>query len=117
MQPSGEAPDVIVGGHDWLGVLVTNGVLAPIEFADIVDDFNPAAIQAVTYNSTTYGLPYAVENIALLRNDDVTEADIPDTFDELIDLGKSLETTYPVMIQQDAAEGDQIGRASCREGV
>lgn len=106
MQPSGEAPDVIVGGHDWLGVLVTNGVLAPIEFADIVDDFNPAAIQAVTYNSTTYGLPYAVENIALLRNDDVTEADIPDTFDELIDLGKSLETTYPVMIQQDAAEGD-----------
>src|SRR5699024_7105288 len=47
-----------------------------------------------------------MSHIALLRNDDVSEADIPDTFDELIDLGKSLETKYPVMIQQDAAEGD-----------
>lgn len=106
MQPNGEAADVIVGAHDWLGQLVTNGVLAPVEFADKADQFSPAAVQAVTYDSTVYGLPYAVENVALLRNDDVTTEDVPATFDELIELGKSLDTTYPVMIQQDSANGD-----------
>lgn len=106
MQPQGEAPDVIVGGHDWLGQLVANGVVAPIEYGDRHSEFNDAALQAVTYNSTVYGLPYAVENVALLRNDDVTTEDIPATFDELIELSKSLDTRYPVMIQQNEGDGD-----------
>lgn len=100
MQPQGEAPDVIVTAHDGLGRLVTNGVLAPIEYEQRHDEFNESAIQAMTYNSRVYGVPYAMENIALLRNDDVTTADIPDTFDELIELSKSLDTQYPVMVQQ-----------------
>lgn len=106
MQPAGEAPDIIVGGHDWLGQLVTNGVVAPIEYSEKHSEFNEAALQAVTYNSVVYGLPYAVENIALLRNDDVTTEEIPATFDELIEQSKALDTRYPVMIQQNEGDGD-----------
>ena len=29
--PAGEGPDIIIGAHDWLGELVTNGLLAPID--------------------------------------------------------------------------------------
>jgi len=37
--PAGEGPDVIVGAHDWLGELVTNGLLAPVDLGDKADGF------------------------------------------------------------------------------
>jgi len=66
--PVGEGPDIIVGAHDWLGQLVTNGAVAPLELGDSVADYQPVAIEALTYDGIVYGLPYAVENVALFRN-------------------------------------------------
>ncbi|HEY0240520.1 MAG TPA: extracellular solute-binding protein, partial [Friedmanniella sp.] len=37
--PAGQGPDIIVGAHDWLGKLVHNGVVAPIELGDRTDEF------------------------------------------------------------------------------
>ena len=37
--PTGNGPDVIVGAHDWLGKLVQNGVVAPLELGATADAF------------------------------------------------------------------------------
>lgn len=96
--PTGEGPDVIIGAHDWLGEFVTNGVVAPVELGDKAAGFSTSSVQAFAYNGTNYGVPYAVESIALIRNNAIV-ADTPATFDELIEQGKQAETQYPVLLQ------------------
>ncbi|MBA2318722.1 MAG: extracellular solute-binding protein [Euzebyales bacterium] len=54
--PAGEGPDIIVGAHDWLGQLVTNGVLAPVEIAT-PDDYQDVAIRAFTYDARPTAFP------------------------------------------------------------
>src|SRR5262245_33468115 len=66
---AGKGPDVIVGAHDWLGELVQNNAVAPINLsADIQAKFSKDAVAATKFNGQIYGVPYAVENIALVRN-------------------------------------------------
>ena len=55
--PTGKGPDIIVGAHDWLGKLVQNGVVAPLELGDKAGDFQDVAITAMSYEGQTYGLP------------------------------------------------------------
>lgn len=85
---AGQAPDVIVGAHDWMGELVTNGSVAPVQLsAQTAAGFNPVAITASKYNGQTYGVPYAVENMALVRNT-AYAPQAPKTLDELIATGQ-----------------------------
>ncbi|WP_273654368.1 sugar ABC transporter substrate-binding protein [Cellulomonas fimi] len=104
--PTGQGPDVIVGAHDWLGKLVQNGVVAPIELGDKAEDFLPVSTQAMSYEGTLYGLPYSVENIALVKNKDLVPDATPATFDELVTQAKAAGTQYSVLIQQDEKTGD-----------
>ncbi|KQO96734.1 sugar ABC transporter substrate-binding protein [Leifsonia sp. Leaf264] len=102
--PTGKGPDIVMGAHDWLGELSTNGVVAPLELGDAAGDYLPVAIDAATYEGTTYMLPYAVENIAVLRNADI----IPEpaaNFDDMIAKGKAAGLDQPFVVQQ-GAEGD-----------
>jgi arabinogalactan oligomer/maltooligosaccharide transport system substrate-binding protein len=85
--PTGKGPDIVMGAHDWLGELSTNGVVAPLELGDAASDYLPVALQAATYEGTVYMLPYAVENIAVLRNADLVPA-APTSFDDMISKGK-----------------------------
>lgn len=80
--PAGEGPDLIVGAHDWLGELVTNGLIAPADLSGIEDEFEEVAVQAFTYEGQTYGYPYATENVALFRNPELVP-DAPATWEEL----------------------------------
>lgn len=96
--PTGEGPDITVGAHDWLGELTANGVVAPIEIADIADQFETVAIEAFTYDGQVYGLPYAVENIALIRNTELAP-EAPTTWDEAVAMGEEAGTEYPILIQ------------------
>ena len=82
-RPAGEGPDIVIGAHDWLGELVANGVVEPLDLSGVADGFNPVAVEAFTYDGQTYGLPYAVENIALVRNTDLVP-EAPATFEEMI---------------------------------
>ena len=66
--PAGEGPDIIIGAHDWLGELVANNLVQPLDLSDIEEDFLPAALQAFVYDGQLYGLPYATENIAFVYN-------------------------------------------------
>lgn len=99
--PTGKGPDVIIGGHDWLGLFVQNGVVAPLELGDKADDYSDVAIQAMTYEGATYGLPVSIENIALVRNTALADS-TPSTWDELVAKGQSVVASgaaeYPVLI-------------------
>lgn len=101
---SGQGPDLIVTAHDGLGNLVQNGVISPIDFASKADAFNPVAVQAVTQDGKVWGMPYALENIALVRNNKLAK-DTPDTLDKLIEQGKSSGSQYPLLVQQ-GEQGD-----------
>ena len=95
--PTGEGPDLIVGAHDWTGELVSNGLISPIELGDkgkLADN----TIAAFQYDGALYGVPYAVENIALVRNNKILQ-DTPDTFDALIEQGKGAGAEFPAIIQ------------------
>jgi len=87
--PAGEGPDIIVGAHDWLGELAASGLLAPVDLGDKAADFSPAALQAFTYQGELYGMPNAIENIALFRNVDLVP-DAPETWDEVMSISKEL---------------------------
>ena len=95
--PTGEGPDLIVGANDWTGELVSNGLISPIELGDkgkLADN----TIAAFQYDGALYGVPYAVENIALVRNNKILQ-DTPDTFDALIEQAKGAGAEFPAIIQ------------------
>jgi arabinogalactan oligomer / maltooligosaccharide transport system substrate-binding protein len=87
--PAGEGPDILVGAHDWLGDLATNGLIEPIDIKK-PKDLSPVALKAFTYNQKVYGMPYAVENIALVRNTTLVPK-APKTFAELEKIALALK--------------------------
>jgi maltose-binding protein MalE len=105
--PAGEGPDIIIGAHDWLGELVANGAVAPLELGDSAANYAEVAVQAFTYEGKQYGLPYAVENIALIRNTDLVP-EAPATFEELetiaLDLKAAGTVDVPLAVQQGPAD-------------
>src|SRR5512139_1173950 len=62
--PLGEGPDIIVIAHDQAGTLVSNGLLAPVDLGDKSGDFAPKALEACTFDTVLYCMPYATENLA-----------------------------------------------------
>ncbi|MBW9211235.1 maltose ABC transporter substrate-binding protein [Mumia sp. zg.B21] len=107
--PTGKGPDMIVGPHDWLGKFVQNGVVAPLELGDKAGEFEDAAIQAMTYEGKTYGLPYAIENVALVRNTALL-AEPATTMDEVVAAGTKVvdagKAKYPFLVGLDPKQGD-----------
>lgn len=102
--PTGKGPDITMGAHDWLGELSTNGVVAPLELGDSAADYLPVAIDASTYDGTVYMLPYAVENIAILRNADLIP-EAPASFDDMLAKGAAAGLAHPFVVEQ-GAEGN-----------
>ncbi|WP_214105677.1 sugar ABC transporter substrate-binding protein [Acrocarpospora catenulata] len=110
---AGKGPDVLVGAHDWIGNLVQNGLIDPIQLTeDQLSGYVDVARKAVTYDGQVYGIPYAVENLALFRNTDLAPK-APQTFDELVETGKKLKEAGRVeeilgytISQQDGQSGD-----------
>lgn len=103
--PTGKGPDVVVGAHDWLGVLVDNGVVAPVELGDRAGEFEQVALDAFSYDGQLYGVPYAIENIGLLRNTDLV-AEAPTDFADMIAKGKAANTEYPFLVGLDPEAAD-----------
>ncbi|MDT0180491.1 maltose ABC transporter substrate-binding protein [Microbacterium sp. ARD31] len=103
--PTGEGPDIIVSPHDKLGAYVAAGVVAPLEIGDIADQFAESAIQAMTYDGQVYGVPYSIENVALVRNADLVSEPV-ETFDEVIAAGREAGTKYPFLVGLSPEQGD-----------
>lgn len=100
--PTGEGPDLIVGAHDWIGEFVANGVVSSVELGDKMGDFTESAVNGFMYDGQLYGVPYSIENIALVRNNALA-TETPDTLDALID-AKPAEAEYAMLVQ--VGEGD-----------
>jgi arabinogalactan oligomer/maltooligosaccharide transport system substrate-binding protein len=85
---AGNGPDVVVGAHDWIGNLVQNGAIEPLNLTpDELSGYSEKAVQATTYDGKLYGVPYGIEALALYRNADVVP-DEPASMDEAIAAGE-----------------------------
>jgi maltose/maltodextrin transport system substrate-binding protein/arabinogalactan oligomer/maltooligosaccharide transport system substrate-binding protein len=87
--PAGEGPDIIIGAHDWLGELLVNGLLEPIDLGDEAENFAPAALAAFSADGVLYGLPYVTENVAFVWNPELVETP-PATWDEVFALSQEI---------------------------
>jgi arabinogalactan oligomer/maltooligosaccharide transport system substrate-binding protein len=103
--PTGEGPDITVGAHDWLGALVTAGVVDTIDLGDRTGDFEDVAVEAMTYDGQLYALPYSVETVALVQNADLVGEEIPETWDELIERGLEV-SERPIAVNTEGETGD-----------
>ncbi len=88
---TGDVPDVFIGAHDWLGELVTNGAVTPVDLGSKASNFSEVAVTATKYDAKGYGVPYAVENVALLTNPALSP-ECPASLDDLITAGKKLKS-------------------------
>ena len=103
---TGDVPDVFLGAHDWLGELVTNGVVAPVDLGSNAANFSDVAVKAATYEGKTYGVPYAVENIAMLTNPKLSP-DCPASLDDLMTAGQKLKKDGDASLPLALQIGDQ----------
>ncbi len=95
--PAGSGPDIIVAPHDWLGDLGSAGLVEPINLGAKAKDFAPVSIKAMTYNGKLYGVPYAIENIGLIRNTTLVPT-APKTFADLEKTALSLKKSGKVEV-------------------
>lgn len=102
--PTGQGPDIAFGANDWIGEFVNNGLISPVELGDKAGEFSEGSVAAFTFDGQVYGVPYAVENLAIIRNADLVDS-TPKTFDEMIEMGKAAGVEYPFVIQV-GEEGD-----------
>jgi arabinogalactan oligomer/maltooligosaccharide transport system substrate-binding protein len=90
MKAGKAGPDIIVGAHDWLGELVQNSSVAPIAMpADVQGQFSKEAMAGAKFGGQIYGVPYAVENIGVVRNTALAP-DAPKTYEEMVTKGNEL---------------------------
>jgi arabinogalactan oligomer/maltooligosaccharide transport system substrate-binding protein len=80
-----DAPDVIVGAHDWTGELAANGLVVPLfPKRATITQFPSYTLGAFSYGTAVkklYGAPVAVENIGLVVNTALVK--VPTTFAQL----------------------------------
>jgi arabinogalactan oligomer / maltooligosaccharide transport system substrate-binding protein len=77
-----EAPDVIVGAHDWTGELAANGLVQTLNLTRAVRRSFPAySLEAFSYNGRLYGTPVALENVGLVVNTRLVK--VPKTWAQL----------------------------------
>ena len=104
---AGNPPDVVVWAHDVIGDFIQNGAIDPITMPD-TSMFDPLAVKAMTFNGKLYGIPYSVENIALIRNTDLAP-ECPTSMEELVKTGQDLvkaKKTTEIMALQVGQKGD-----------
>ncbi len=103
---AGNGPDVFTGAHDWIGNLVQNGAVQPLQLtADDLSAYSPIAVKATTYDSKLYALPYGVEALALYRNTDVVPQ-APATLDDAIAQGEAARAAGKVESALNLQQGE-----------
>jgi len=65
---AGDGPDILIGAHEWVGELYANGLIEPFELGGKKGDFFDNAVAAFNYEGANFGMPYTVENLALVCN-------------------------------------------------
>src|SRR4051812_6103515 len=106
-----EAPDVIMGAHDWTGQLAANGLVQPLVLSAAARKQFPAyTLNAFSYGTAVkrlYGVPTQIENIGLVVNTGLVK--VPTTFKQLeseaLAFKKKKSGNLAIAVQQ-GANGD-----------
>ncbi|MFA7482746.1 MAG: extracellular solute-binding protein [Vulcanimicrobiota bacterium] len=91
--PALQGPDILIGPHDWIGILQTADLLAPIptEVLKPADErFYSIAVNAVTYDGAIYSAPMMMECVVLVRNTELIP-DQPEDLDHLVELARECQ--------------------------
>lgn len=65
---AGNAPDIFLGSDSSTDSFVSEKLILPLDLGKNKDAFRPNAIRAFSSNGSLYGLPYSIENDALVCN-------------------------------------------------
>ena len=76
-----DAPDIILGAHDWIGALKASNMIVPVVLPATAK-YAPTVKAAFQINGKQYGVPMQTENVALFRNTALVPK-APKTFAEL----------------------------------
>ena len=100
-----DAPDIIVEAHDNIGKFLADNKIASVTLTN-ANEFDKNTISALTLGTKLYGVPMAVENIALVQNTKLVPK-APSTFAELESMALALKKKnasnknfVPLAIQQ-----------------
>ncbi|WP_457786437.1 sugar ABC transporter substrate-binding protein [Geobacillus sp. Geo 8.1] len=85
--PAGKGPDVFYQPHDRIGDIVLQGLADPVDLGDAKGEYSPTAINAVTYDGKTYGVPMVVETYGVFYNKNLVP-EAPKTMDDLMNIAK-----------------------------
>ncbi len=80
--PAGEGPDLFIGAHDWTGELAANGLVEPIDLGSKSGEFFDVALTAFNFEGQNYGLPIALEAVAMYYNTDLVP-EAPTAFEDI----------------------------------
>jgi arabinogalactan oligomer / maltooligosaccharide transport system substrate-binding protein len=94
--PAGKGPDIFYQPHDRIGDIVLQGLADPVDLGDAKSEYSKTAVDAVTYDGQTYGVPFVVETYGLFYNKNLVP-EAPKTMEELMKIAK--EKTNPVKDQ------------------
>ena len=79
-------PDIFVGAHDWTGALVNSGAVAPLDQNSAYEGLRANALSAFSFDNALYGIPFGVENVALVCNSQLVPEQ-PANWEALTDVG------------------------------
>lgn len=94
---SSKGPDIMFGlAHDNLGTFQTAGLLAELP-SGVIDesDYSSSALDAVTISGKKYGVPLALETVALFYNKDKVK-EVPTTWEDVVKQAKTVGFEYDV---------------------
>jgi arabinogalactan oligomer / maltooligosaccharide transport system substrate-binding protein len=94
--PAGKGPDIFYQPHDRIGDIVLQGLADPVDLGDAKSEYSKTAVDAVTYDRQTYGVPFVVETYGLFYNKNLVP-EAPKTMEELMKIAK--EKTNPAKDQ------------------
>ena len=80
--PAGAGPDLFLGAHEWLTELVPAKAVASIDLSAAASRFLPVTARAFRQDGRFYGVPFAFQNVALIRNTRLVPQ-APKTWEEL----------------------------------
>ena len=85
------APDIFIGSTEWTDRLAQAGSLVSLGEPNR-SGFEPRVLQGASYQGQLYGIPYAIESLALVCNGDELKSQ-PGSLSELTDAGYNVIVT------------------------
>lgn len=92
--PAGTGADVFLFPHDHMSSAIAAGLVEPApdavqaEWERVLD---PTAVKTVKKDGKMYGVPYQLENLALIFNKDLWKGDAPKTWEEVLEFANTYD--------------------------